>query len=88
MGNSQKEEQKVTAKSKTIFDDLKEFVSEQSVACQWAYATVQCWTTFTHHLGSFGKKIEYAGFNETGINKFVRHLRVEREMEEKTVQEA
>ena len=86
LGNAKKEEQKVAAKPKTIFDDLKEFVSEQSVACQWAYATVQCWTTFTHHLESFGKKIEYADFNETGINKFVRHLRVERELEEKTVQ--
>lgn len=79
-------EEKPVAKAKTIYDDLKEFINEQSIACQWAHATLQCWTTFTHHLESFGKRLVYADFNETGINKFVRHLRIQRNLEEKTVQ--
>ena len=86
LGGSKDQEQKPVVKKRTIFDDLKEFISEQSVACQWAYATIQCWTTFTNHLEAFGKRLEYADFNETGINKFVRHLRITRGLEEKTVQ--
>ena len=86
LGASKGQEQKPVVKKKTIYDDLKEFISEQSVACQWAYATIQCWTTFTNHLEAFGKRLEYADFNETGINKFVRHLRITRGLEEKTVQ--
>lgn len=74
------------AKVKNIFDHLKEFVQEQRVACQWAYATVQCWTTFTHHLEAFSKKVKYEDFNEDGVNRFVHFLRVTRNLEEKTVQ--
>ena len=73
-------------KVKNIFDHLDEFVKEQSVACQWAYATVQCWTTFRHHLEAYSKKVTYKHFNEDGINKFVHFLRVDRNLEEKTVQ--
>ena len=32
-----------------IFTRLQEFISEESAANGWAYATLQCWTTFTHH---------------------------------------
>lgn len=76
----------VAPKAKSIFDHLDEFVKEQSIACQWAYATVQCWTTFRHHLEAYSKKVTYKHFNEDGINSFVHFLRVTRNLEEKTVQ--
>ena len=44
LGNTKKEELKTSAKPKTI-----EFVSEQIVVCQWAYATVQCARTLILH---------------------------------------
>ncbi len=83
---STEEEVLVEAKKKSIFDDLKEFIKEQSIACQWAYATLQCWTTFTHHLEKFSKKVTYEDFNEDGVNRFVHFLRVKQGLEEKTVQ--
>ena len=72
--------------SKTIFDCIDEFVDEESIACQWAYATVQCWTTFKHHLEAFSKKITFMDFDEEGINRFIYFLRAKRGLEEKTVQ--
>lgn len=86
LGNTQEETDQPQPKGRNIFDDLNDFIQEQSIACQWAYATLQVWKTFTHHLEAFGKKIKYEDFNEDGINKFVRHLRVTRELKEKTVQ--
>lgn len=73
-------------KPKTIFDHLKEFVRDESVANQWAYSTIQCWTTFTHHLRAFSTRVCYDDFDEDGINRFVRFLRVNRNLEEKTAQ--
>lgn len=40
-------------KKKTIYQYLDEFVKEQSILNQWAYATLQCWTTFRNHLQTF-----------------------------------
>ena len=71
---------------KTLFDDFDQFVREESIANQWAYATLQCWKTFRHHLETFNKRIRYDDFDEEGINKFVRFLRVRQNLEEKTVQ--
>lgn len=73
-------------KKKTIYQYLDEFVKEQSILNQWAYATLQCWTTFRNHLQTFGKGIEFEDFNESGVNRFIMHLRKTRELEEKTVQ--
>ena len=70
----------------TIQDRLKEFVREQSIACQWAYATLQAWKTFSNHLSKFGKRVTFDDFNEDGLNKFIRFLRVKQNLEEKTVQ--
>lgn len=73
---------------KSIFDHLGEFISEQGSACSWTYATFQCWTTFSHHLKHFNKHVCYEDFNEACINKYVRFLRVDKELEENTVLEA
>jgi site-specific recombinase XerD len=86
IGQEEEETPPQPVKVKNIFDHLKEFVQEQRVACQWAHATVQCWTTFTHHLEAFSKKVKYEDFNEDGVNRFVHFLRVKRNLEEKTVQ--
>ena len=71
---------------KSIFQYLDEFIKEQSILNQWAYATVQAWHTFTHHLESFGRRVEFRDFNENGLNRFIMHLRKVRKLEEKTVQ--
>lgn len=73
-------------KEPTLFERLEEFKQEQSVACQWTYATIQCWTTFTHHLTKFNKHVKFDYFDENGINKFIRFLRIDQNLEEKTVE--
>ena len=70
----------------SIHDRLREFVNEQSIACQWAYATLQAWKTFSNHLTKFGKRVTFEDFDEEGLNKFIRFLRVKQNLEEKTVQ--
>lgn len=75
-----------SALAKSIFDYLDEFVKEQSVLNQWAYATVQIWKTFRNHLLSFGKKLEFLDFDEKGLSRFIMHLRRVDKLEEKTVQ--
>ncbi len=80
------QEDEPAVKERSIFDDLQEFIKEQSTICQWAYATLQCWKTFSHHLEHFSKKVKYEDFNEAGLNKFVQFLRVKQGLEEKTAQ--
>lgn len=74
------------AKEETLFKRLDEFKSEQGSVCQWAYATTQCWKTFTNHLTKFNRKAKFSDFDENGLNKFVRFLRITQNLEEKTVQ--
>lgn len=69
----------------SIFKCLTEFIVEQGSANQWAYATCQVWKTFTHHMETFGRRLEFEDFNEKGLNRFLMHLRKTRGLEEKTV---
>ena len=85
-GQQKIEESKAAAKEPSIFDRLEEFKKEQAIVSQWAYATQQCWITFTHHLTKFSKKVKFEDFNESGLNKFINFLRVTENLEEKTVQ--
>ena len=80
------QETTVSAPADTLFKHFDQFVREESVANQWAYATLQCWKTFRHHLETFNRHVRYEDFNEEGINKFVRFLRIRQNLEEKTVQ--
>lgn len=80
------QEAKASAPADTLFTHFDQFIKEESVSNQWAYATMQCWKTFRHHLEAFNRHIRYADFDEEGINKFVRFLRVSQGLEEKTVQ--
>ena len=73
-------------KEQTVFSRLEEFKTEQGAVGQWAYATMQCWKTFTNHLTKFNRRIKFEDFDETGLNKFVRFLRITQNLEEKTVQ--
>lgn len=75
-----------TVKKIGLFTRLQEFIAEESKANQWAYATIQCWNTFTHHLTNFNSRVTFDFFNETGINKFVVYLRSKCGLEEKSVQ--
>lgn len=73
-------------KEPTLFERLEEFKTEQAIVCQWAYATRQCWKTFTNHLTKFGKRTKFEDFDESGLNRFIRFLRVTEGLQEKTVQ--
>lgn len=73
-------------KTISVFDRLKEFINEQRIASQWAYATLQVWKTFTNHLKAYSRRISFDDFNENGLNKFIHFLRVKQNLEEKTVQ--
>ncbi len=86
IGKSQSDEPQPISKKKSLFDDLSEFITEQGTACQWAYATHQCWKTFTHHLEDFSKHIAYEDFDENGLNKYIHFLRIDCNLEEKTAQ--
>ncbi len=70
----------------SIFNRLKEFINEQRIASQWAYATLQVWNTFTNHLKAYSRRVSFDDFNENGLNKFIHFLRVKQNLEEKTVQ--
>ena len=80
------QEAKASVPADTLFTHFDQFIKEESVSNQWAYATMQCWKTFRHHLEAFNRHIRYEDFDEEGINKFVRFLRVRQNLEEKTVQ--
>lgn len=73
-------------KVKTIFDDIGQFVQEESVACQWASSTTQNWSTFSKRLKRFKSDCTYQDFNEEGLQAFVRFLRLSDGLEEKTAQ--
>lgn len=76
----------VKKKEPTFFDRLEEFKREQGAVSQWAYATTQCWKTFTNHMTKFNKRVKFEDFNEKGLNLFVQFLRKTENLEEKTVQ--
>jgi site-specific recombinase XerD len=81
------EEKKPKVKSAPgFYENFDEFVREQGMVNQWAYATRQTWKTFKNHLLAFNKKAKYEYFNESGINRYVSFLRSTEGMEEKTVQ--
>ena len=82
------EQQEITEepKKRKLFDDFTEFIHEQGSTCQWAYATLQCWKTFRHHLEAYNPKITYDHFDENGLNKLITFLRTTQKLEEKTVQ--
>ena len=73
-------------KTVSIFERLKEFINEQRIASQWAYATLQVWNTFTNHLKAYSRRVTFDDFDENGLNKFIHFLRVKQNLEEKTVQ--
>lgn len=77
---------KAPKKEPTFFERLEEFKTEQAIVCQWAYATRQCWKTFTNHMQNFGKRTKFDDFTESGLNRYLRFLRVTEGLEEKTVQ--
>ena len=88
LGKVEEHEEQLTDEPKTrkLFDDFAEFIREQGSACQWAYATLQCWKTFRNHLEAYNPKISYDHFDENGLNKFITFLRSNRKLEEKTAQ--
>jgi len=73
-------------REKNLFDHLQEFIREESINCTWASGTMQCWAAFTHHMERFSKRLKYTDFDEAGLNRFVRFLRIDEGLEEKTVQ--
>lgn len=81
------EKDPIPVKEKRIgfFTRLEEFIKEESAANGWAYATLQVWKTFTHHMQGFNPKATFEYFTESGINKWVIYLR-EKGLEEKSVQ--
>ena len=85
--NKKTPEKEVPAKVKRVgfFTRLEEFIKEESAANGWAYATLQVWKTFTHHMQDFNPKVTFEFFTESGINKWVIYLRG-KGLEEKSVQ--
>ena len=88
LGNEapQEEPVKPMPKEPSLFDRLEEFIREQGVVSQWAYATKHCWKTFTNHLMKHNRSIKFEDFDESGLNKYIKFLRVTENLEEKTVQ--
>ena len=76
---------KLSGKTTTLFKHLDRFITEESLAGQWAYSTIRCWNTFRGHLMKFNPFVTYEYFNEDGINQFLAFLRYEQKLTEKTV---
>ena len=49
---------------------------QPDVVSQWAYATMQCWKIFTNHLVKHNRRIKFEDFDESGLNKYLKFLRV------------
>ena len=75
----------ISGKTTVLFKHLDRFISEESLAGQWAYSTIRCWNTFRGHLAKFNPFITYDCFDEDGINQFLAFLRYEQKLTEKTV---
>ena len=75
----------VKVKRVGFYERLEEFIKEESAANGWAYATLQVWKTFTHHMKGFNPKVTFEFFTESGLNKWVIYLRG-KGLEEKSVQ--
>ncbi|MBR0322043.1 MAG: phage integrase SAM-like domain-containing protein, partial [Bacteroidales bacterium] len=75
----------LSGKTTALFKHLDRFISEESLAGQWAYSTIRCWNTFRGHLAKFNPFITYDCFDEDGINQFLAFLRYEQKLTEKTV---
>ena len=75
----------LSGKTTVLFKHLDRFISEESLAGQWAYSTIRCWNTFRGHLAKFNPFITYDCFDEDGINQFLAFLRYEQKLTEKTV---
>ena len=73
-------------KSKNVLTYFDRFIKEESIDCQWTVGTKEQWRAFRKHLEAQGKGIQFDHFNNEGINKFVRYLRIKCEMGENTVQ--
>ena len=83
--DEQPAEVKKAPKAPSIYERLEEFIKDQGAVSQWAYATHQTWKTFSHHLEHFGPRVKFEDFDEAGLNRFIRFLRVRENLEEKTV---
>jgi len=82
MGCSSRESEGLTPaapkpREKNLFDHLQEFIPEESINCTWTSGTMQCWAAFTHHMERFTKRLKYTDFDEAGLNRFVRFLRID-----------
>lgn len=65
---------------------FEEFIRDESLSNQWTPGTKQIWDAFKKHLEVVVKQQSLDYFNDDGIKAFIRHLRVNSEMQENSVQ--
>ncbi len=65
---------------------FEEFIRDESISNQWTPGTKQIWDAFKKHLEVVVKQQSLDYFNDDGIKAFIRHLRVNADMQENSVQ--
>ena len=70
----------------SVMHYFEEFTRDESLSSQWTHGTKQIWDAFKKHLEAVVKQQSFDFFNDDGIKAFIRHLRVNANMQENSVQ--
>ena len=71
--------------NRDLFRCLEAFLQEEKSNGQWAESTCQNWEAFKNHLLVFKPQVTFSFFDEDGLQAFVRYLRYDRKLSERTV---
>ena len=70
----------------SVMHYFEEFTRDEALSNQWTHGTKQIWDAFKKHLEAVVKQQSFDYFNDDGIKTFIRHLRVNANMQENSVQ--
>lgn len=70
---------------KSFFDYFDEFVSKESRANNWKYATLQKFATVKNHLKEFDSKLTFEKLTKDGLNSYISFLRDKKDLRNSSI---
>lgn len=70
---------------KSFFDYFDEFVSKESRANNWKYATLQKFATVKSHLKEFDSKLTFDKLTKDGLNSYISFLRDKKDLRNSSI---
>lgn len=70
---------------KTFFMLFDEFVSKESQANNWKYATLQKWATVKNHLKDYDAKLSFDKLTKDGLNDYIYYLRDKKDLRNSSI---